>query len=422
MFVDNYSSVYSNLDMFSSYDSFSCKRRIYYETALKKKKEDSFSNINISNSLLNALKHFAVKFDLDNKKLFKDYKYVVSFDELISLIRYTLESQKKINEYGQEKSNNIINFTQIFINNISNYINSYEKVEIINPIPKKNNKIISSSNKEPFNINSRRNNKRKSSACIMQSSNCCSNIKKTNIKQNIKRETFTKNNQDNLKNNQSSINSNHIVNKTSSNIYDNNNKNIALEDDNNYTKSYFKRKRYKNLSLILSPIKKLNNTGKKENKIKLTKSRLNKSAERRSHKLPYNANNKNVTLKINMNKGMEKRSNNKSVYGAIQPLSIMDVCEFIRSSSFIIKNKNKEENKLDKKSSYNSSNSLNDINIKKNDKKQANEKAKPGIIKTILQKNLPRPSNLANKLLAKGIKYISDFNGLKEEEQRKKFH
>ena len=421
MFVDNYSSVYSNLDMFSSYDSFSCKRRIYYETALKKKKEDSFSNINISNSLLYALKHFAVKFDLDNKKLFKDYKYIVSFDELISLIRYTLESQKKINEYGQEKSNNIKNFTSNYINNISNYINSYEKVEIINPIPKKNNKILSSSNKEPFNINSRRNNKRKSSACIMQSSNCCSNTKKANIRQSVKRETLTKNNQDNLINNQSSINSNHIVNKTSSNINDNN-KNITLEEDNNYTKSYFKRKKYKNLSSILSPIKKLNNTGKKENKIKLTKSRLNKSTERRSHKLPYNASNKNGRLKINLNKSMEKRSNNKSVYGAIQPLSIMDVCEFIRSSSFIIKNKNNEENKLDKKSNYNSSNSLNDINIKKNEKKQANEKGKPGIIKTILQKNLPRPSNLANKLLEKGIKYISDFNGLKEEEQRKKFH
>ena len=44
-----------------------------------------------------------------------------------------------------------------------------------------------------------------------------------------------------------------------------------------------------------------------------------------------------------------------------------------------------------------------------------------GIKKQILGNNVIRPSNMANKLLQKGIKYINDFTNLKEEENKKKY-
>ena len=45
-----------------------------------------------------------------------------------------------------------------------------------------------------------------------------------------------------------------------------------------------------------------------------------------------------------------------------------------------------------------------------------------GFKKKFINKKAPRPSNFANKLLQKGIKFIADFNGLKEEEQKKKYY
>ena len=428
MFVDNYSSIYSTLDFFSSYDSYPSTRRIYYETSIKKKKGDKSSNNNESNSLLNALRNFSVKYELDGKKFFKDYKFVISFDDIISLIRYSLESQKKLNEYEQEKSNYIKSFTHVFINNISNNINSYEKVEKINSIKNINNKIKHTSNKVAFNIIKNRTNKKKSSAHIVKSSSCWVEIRKAKTKQISKRETLTKNFQDNIKSNKRTINTNHMKNK----IKNDDNKNINSEEDNNYMKSYFKRKNIKNLSNLFSPLKRKKN---EEHKIKVTKSNINKSIERRSHKsqnLNYLSNdnkNKESSKNKNINKSLEKRNIDKNdIKIDNNPISIFTACEYVKSTSFMLKNRhrNKEESKLDIK--YNTNNSLKNMHTNKENElfsyndKNLQQSLQLGIKKKIIKGNIPRPSNLANKLLEKGIKYITDFNGLKEEEQRKKFH
>ena len=62
-------------------------------------------------------------------------------------------------------------------------------------------------------------------------------------------------------------------------------------------------------------------------------------------------------------------------------------------------------------------------NINKNKSKQTyyNQYPNFGIKKQILGKNIIKPSNMANKLLQKGIKYINDFTNLKEEESKKKY-
>lgn len=434
MLVDNYRSIYSHLAILSNDDSIPIKKRIYYATAYKNKNENIIPNGNDSDSLIDALRNFSVKYELDDKKLLKNYKFVISFDDIIFLIKYCLESQKKLNEYNSENMNNIKYFTDIFINKISNYIYSYEKVEKIEPKFTINRTMKLSSNKENnnnFNNNTHKKNKKKSSISIVKSSSCWVNIKKMKVKQNKSKEVLHRNYVSNLKNNKRTINTTNINNKTKNTTKNSIKKdiNIISDEDNNYTKSYYKRK---NFSTIFFPEKKAN---KKDNeKIKVTKCTINKSMERRNSKSPYNGylknniHNKENSKNINTNKSLEIRKNHKSDNkNDTKPITIFSACEFIKSSSFILKNKNKDENKLDKTSNYNSNSSVidtSDINSKKNGNKIVfyDKDIMLGIRKKIIKGNVPRPSNYANKLLEKGIKYITDFNGLKEEEQKKKFH
>jgi hypothetical protein len=44
-----------------------------------------------------------------------------------------------------------------------------------------------------------------------------------------------------------------------------------------------------------------------------------------------------------------------------------------------------------------------------------------GVKKYVITSNLPKPSNLANKLLQNGRKFITEFNGIKEEEKKKQY-
>ena len=93
----------------------------------------------------------------------------------------------------------------------------------------------------------------------------------------------------------------------------------------------------------------------------------------------------------------------------------------MKSSSFILKNKNKskEFNTQGEKSS-------NDIKrdySSNKDKKTVyyNQNMTLGVKKQYIKGNVPRPSNYANKLLQSGIKFITEFNGLKEEEMKKHY-
>ena len=65
-----------NMNFKKQYLTFK-KRKIYYETTIKKKIKDNFSIFNNSNLLINALRNFAVRYELDDKKipknLFKEF-------------------------------------------------------------------------------------------------------------------------------------------------------------------------------------------------------------------------------------------------------------------------------------------------------------------------------------------------------------
>ena len=421
MILKKNNSFYSNLDNFSRNGDTLNKRKTYYETSIKKKKEKLFSFIYESDSLINALKKFSVKCELDVKQKLKDSKFVVSFDDLISLIKYCLESQKQLNYFLQDELENIKNFTSRFINNIYNYIYSFEKVETITPISKTRNKIKFSLNKENTNINTTRasyttRTNYNNSTLIDKSSKCLVEKEKTKINQKNKNIKLNINNQINLKNN------NKTINKSITFI----NLGINSNKKNNYTKSYFMRKNYKNISTIVS----LEMSSKtKNNNIKSKKIKANKSSEKKVDKpisktffLKENEN-ENSTEINRVNESVEKRENNQNdlMKTISYPMSIVTVCDLFKSSSFIKKNKYKEENNLNKKRKLNSNKSMNDI--KKDDIKIIyNNGVMLGMRKKILNRIVPRPSNYANKLLETGIKYITDFNGLKEEESKKKHY
>ena len=388
MFVGNCFSNKSNLDIYTSNESPLRKRNFYNETTTKKKSGDNFNNINISNSLIDALRNFSVKYELEDKKIFSDYKFVISFEELINLIRYCLDSQKTLHEFEIEETNKLNSFTQNFIKNISNYINSYEKVEKVNPMPKNSYKNKYTLNNANINFNTHKVNNRKSSS-IIKSSSCWIDLAKTKMKLPKYKQNITKNFQTNLKNNKNSNNGKLNICTKPNKIK----KEENLNDEQNYTNTYFKRKKYKN-------------------SLKVVKNHLNKSIRRRRNNRGYFTelnNNIGSTNKSNLNKSAEKRKTFGSYINDGKPMSIFTACEFLRSSSFVLKNKNKNaDDNNEKNINYNSNRTKKEIRL--DDDKNVwyyNGKA-------------PRPSNFTSKLLEKGIKFIDDFNGLKEEEKKKK--
>ena len=407
MFVNNYIFSNSSLDILSSNNSASKKRKIYYETTIKKKIRDNFSIFNNSNLLINAVRNFSVKYELNDKKIFTDYKFVISFDDLISLIKYSLESQKTLNEFEIEETNKINKFTKNFIKNISNYINSYEKVEKINPVLKNKPKFtLTNAN---INFNTHKINNKKSSNNI-KSPSCRIDLTKTKMKLPKKKENINQNYQTNLKNNKSSFNGKLNICSKPNKIKKEENSN----DEQNYTNTYFKRKKYKNSLNLFSPKNKQKN---KENSIKVKKTHLNNSARRRRNNRGYFTelnNNIESTNKSNLTKSVEKRKTFESYKSDGKQMSIFTACEFLRSSSFVHKNQNKNGN---------DNNENNEKKIKYNSNK-TNKEIKLGDDKNVWYYNgkAPKPTNFASKLLEKGIKYITDFNGLKEEEQKKKYY
>jgi hypothetical protein len=236
------------------------------------------------------------------------------------------------------------------------------------------------------------------------------------MKLNPKKGNPNQNYKTNLKN---SKNINNVKLNTISTKTNKTKKDETLNDEQNYTNTYFKRKKYKNSLTLFSPKNKSKNN---DNAIKVSKSRLNKSAQGRRNKHGYftESNNKNGTNNFNRSTFNRKTFDDDKIEG--KKMSIFTACEYLRSSSFIFKNKNKDLLDSNEKKFLNfNSNDLNNEPKLDNEKKIVYHNGENlGFKKRIVTKKAPRPSNFANKLLQKGIKFIADFNGLKEEEQKKK--
>ena len=407
MFIDSHKL--NKSDIFSDNNIFYNENKQYFNTTIKKKKNNKFSYSNSPKLLLNTLKDFSVKYDLEDLNMIKSQKFVISFDELISIIRYTLEAQIKLYNILKDESDNTKNITQEFINNLNYFFYSYEKVEQINPGAKKsNNKSIS--DKENININLN-NGKNKSLIKIMnKSQSYWIDERKNGNNQNKKMEKYKEEKivQENikLKNN----NSNNFI-QTSKSYYKRNKGSKLFSPNKNKIKEKFidneeKRKNRKSIREGKSHLP-INTDFSQNNKDNITKKKFNKSTEKRK------------SVKI-----IKKKNENKS-------LSIYTACEHLKSSSFIFKkNKPRELTSTEKcdindlKKNNNNYDSNNNVNKKKESKKimYYNQNMMLGVKKQIITNNVPKPSNLANKFLQNGRKFITEFNGIKEEERKKQYY
>jgi hypothetical protein len=349
---------------------------------------------------------------MDEKLISKDIKFVITFDELISLIRYSLESQIKINEHSKDETDYLKTLSQDFINDITHYIYSYEKVEKIEK-PLSKNKDTSNSNKENINVNGN-NKKNKKSLCsiISKSPSYWAESQKTRN------------------------NKNKVINEEKSTL-----NNRANKNKNNFeSKNSYRRTVVHKLFSPKNEDKFKNKFPKNDNKSKKV---LNRSAAKRYTSILSDTSNNNKKKKIN--KSGEKRKSvimDKTKKNENKNLSIFTACETLKSSSFILKNRNnsffstehydKNDNKKNA-NNYNSNINLNDKNCKSHYNISVNKKSDTKIVyydqnlnlnvkKQIIMGNVFKPSTFANKLLQNGMKYITEFNGLKEEEKKKQLY
>ena len=336
------------------------EKNTYNDSILKSLKESQYLLPNKSNLLLNSLKEFSNRYDLDDRKIMKSKRFLLSFNDLIGVIKFALEFQIKINNSLNEYINEI---SQDFINNLSYYIFSFEKIDIEKQSEYYTNYSKYSSISNTGNKNDKDMKKTKNEE------------EKQDIYKNKKMKT---------------------------------NKNINVNRNDNFN--------------IKSPNNKKENSKKNEYERNKSK-RNNKSAEKRSKS------NANLTLEIPKNKennnrvlvrSTEKRPNRRQKERDLNKnrntnsFSIFTACENLKNSSLVIKlTKSRKGSCIEQ----------NNNNINKNNKKNTyyNQYQNIGIKKQILGNNVIRPSNMANKLLQKGIKYINDFTNLKEEENKKKY-
>lgn len=368
----------------------------YFNTTIKKIKK-KYSESNELNFLINSLKDFSVKYEFDDKIIPKSQKFVITFDELISLIRFSIEAQIKLTNCLKDNLKNSKNLSKEFINNLTSYINSYEKVEKINPNEKRK-----PSGKENIGIIANNVKRNKSINLINKSSSYWVTGKKPfnkeNKSKNMKKEE--KNERPNIKN---KINSSNKFIKTS----------------NSYIRGNLAQK-------LISP---KNNKNKEKNKKFENKSKnlLNKSVERRHKAIlsDFSSNEKTNISKINYKSSEKRKSGKASNNKNNKSLSIYTACENLKCTSFILKtNKNKgfsTEHFGKGETNYDSNNTNFE---KKEDGKKIiyyNKSMILGVKKQIINSNMPKPSSFANKLLQNGRKYITEFNGIKEAERKKQY-
>ena len=210
-----------------------------------------------------------------------------------------------------------------------------------------------------------------------------------------------------IKNKEFSI---HIKNKRLSN-------NSLIRNSSSY---YKKNNNSHFFSKENSKIKEKNRNNKFKQKI------LNRSFEKR-HKIIYNTERPKKRIK-NSSLSKEETSKIEENKTENKKLSIFTACENIKNSNSLLKNKNRilacNEKQCNKKESNYYESNKNIHNKSKKDNKHIiynNQNLVIGVKKTILN-NPFKPWNLANKLLQNGRKYITEFNGIKDEEKRKLFY
>ena len=369
------------------------------------------------NYLLKALHDFSNRYDMDARNILTGKKFLLSFNEIISLIKDVIDYQSKIIELDISEKEKIQEISQDYINNLSYTIFSFDKIDILNystkgKINSKHNQIYNNHtlyNKKysktlprfsfSNSIMTTNNNKEEIPDKDNKSKSKYSNYLKENENQRIKINKIENENKKEKKSQRKEVNSNNYNSKSIKKYKINiNNKEIKRQNSQNlkiYDKT--KNRELKNKNEERKAIKRedTNNKINKNKKITNLKTKIYASNIKSNYNIPKTT--KNPT----------KKESNGQIEYALKNNSVI-----LRSYSANINNRN---NKLSIMDNYNS---LNDLEKKILD----SQLTKEGYIikgKINIFNNVPKPSILANKLLESSIKYINDYNGVNEEEKKR---
>ena len=337
----------------------------------------------------------------------------MSFDDLISLIKFTLDSQIKINNSLKVKDD-LSKIAQDFINNLSYYIFSYEKFDI-----NKNNGSYHNINNNTYNNNTYTN---------------------LNINSNNKKKKKQKNQEQSITPSAANRNKKKIENKKDEEGFQDISRNKKKQKNEIFQnrKSFYKS----NINNKILLTKNNNNSKIIDKKDNLNKHFLNKSMDKRNNSIISDLsinNNENNNKKRKTNKSAEKRkltkkenqerNNTNPKNDNKNSLSIFTACEYLRGSNYLLRSTksrgwaeaNKNKNNIDNYTTKSYEDRKKET--PKDDIKMIHfsENKSLGIKIKKINKNIIKPSNMANKLLITGIKYITDFKDLKEEENKKKY-
>ena len=383
---------------------------------LSKNKKDE-KNYN-SNILIKSLQDFSKRCESSYGKLFYEKNYLISLNEIITLIQNSINAQQQLDNYiyntnsenSESNINNIKSLNQKFINDLNYNIFSIEKINnnyyCFNKIKKKNykNKKLSSSRLfvTPHNIKNRIN----------------------SIFNNIEKEIFI--------NGYEILNGNYTLKEISTyseSIKSAKERNKSEKTNNNNNLLKGKNQKQKNNGSKLVKKRVLSNQNKKykdkknSSKSKSVINENNLSNELRnistftSREITNNQKNGNSLLKLSNTSKTTKYDKNMKTF------DIFKICQNMKKDK---QKKNKDSGPLIRSNSSNLINDINDFNdnfLKKSLKSlgfsQINEKKKLSTgIKKIIISNTCKPTNLANHLLIKGKKYINEFNKMDEESKK----
>ena len=383
---------------------------------LSKNKKDE-KNYN-SNILIKSLQDFSKRCESSYGKLFYEKNYLISLNEIITLIQNSINAQQQLDNYiyntnsenSESNINNIKSLNQKFINDLNYNIFSIEKINnnyyCFNKIKKKNykNKKLSSSRLfvTPHNIKNRIN----------------------SIFNNIEKEIFI--------NGYEILNGNYTLKEISTyseSIKSAKERNKSEKTNNNNNLLKGKNQKQKNNESKLVKKRVLSNQNKKykdkknSSKSKSVINENNLSNELRnistftSREITNNQKNRNSLLKLSNTSKTTKYDKNMKTF------DIFKICQNMKKDK---QKKNKDSGPLIRSNSSNLLNDINDFNdnfLKKSLKSlgfsQINEKKKLSTgIKKIIISNTCKPTNLANHLLIKGKKYINEFNKMDEESKK----
>ena len=330
-----------------------------------------------SNLLINALNDFSKKYESDTKNILLNQKFLLTFKEIIQLIRDSIDTQRKIDELNISNIEFVRNLTQNFINNLSYNIFCFEKIDKdFYGVKKqlKNNKNIQHSKKNSdFSVN----NCNSSVSRNNQQSKNCNNLNNT-MHTNTTSSTFRKRSMpketDNKKNNDDNFPKKKIIYKE---------KTVTIK------KSVDKRKNY---NQITQPVKNIYK-------------RRNSSIGRRSKNIAQREGNKSISPLQSIYSTAMKKCNKKysDIYLACENLNLT-------GSSNILLNRNKlRRNSEVNVKKFGVLDYGEEITTKKDYKNKDDCIESDGIQKKFITK-VPKPSIYTKQLLIKGRKYINDFN------------